>query len=123
MVMARDATSKYFEKKIEKKRFEHCRSGRARCLAREARDHKREEPNLHLDIYQRDVTDDAVTLGTSCVKEPSRDGQSCADNRERSAACFLAEFPLFCMETVDHDALWRVSLNEVQRRGALWLND
>ena len=31
-----------------------------------ARDYMREEPKLHLEFYQRDVTDDAVTLGTFC---------------------------------------------------------
>ena len=52
-----------------------------------------------LDIYQRDVTDDAVTLGTFCrcvVKEPSRDGQCCA-------SLLLGRVP-----TLLHGALWRV---------------
>ena len=31
-----------------------------------------------------------------------RDGQGCAEARER-----MAEFPPFCMEDVDHDALTR----------------
>ena len=71
MVVAGSATSE----DVQKDELSIVGAGRTRSLAREARDHMREEPNLHLDLDQRDVTDDAVTLGTSCrcvVKEPSR---------------------------------------------------
>ena len=51
MVMARDATSKFFEK-MKRKELSIVGAGRAWSLAREARHHMREEPNLHLDIYQ-----------------------------------------------------------------------
>ena len=75
---------------------------------------------MHLEFYRRDVTDDAVTLGISCwcgVKDLSRDGQSCAETRERSAACYWAYFPLICMEDIDHD-VWRALLTEVRQRGS-----
>ena len=38
-----------------------------------------EEPNVHLLIYQRDLTDDAATLETSCAKDLLGNGQSCEE--------------------------------------------
>ena len=81
----------------------------------------REKAGMHPEFYQRDVTDECGDRGTFCrrgVKELSGVGQNRAETRERSAACFWVDFPLICMEDVDYDALWRVSLNEVQQRRA-----
>ena len=48
-------------------RFPWSRPSRRRwSMSLLARDYMREEPNLHLEFHQRDVTDDAVTLRTSC---------------------------------------------------------
>ena len=67
----------------------------------------REEPNLHLEFYQRDVTDGMRTPWKLPVD---------VVNTVQSVIGW--GFQSTAMEDVDHDALWLAVLNEVLQPGA-----
>ena len=81
----------------------------------------REVTGLHLEFCQRDVTDDAATLGTFCrcgMKDLSGDGHA-AQKTQTAVQPFIGlGFPIICMENVDHDAVCGLRWTRVQQRDA-----
>merc|ERR1712136_735327 len=82
----------------------------------------REEPNLHLEFYQRDVTDGMRSpwnLPVDVVSKSFQEVVKVAQKLESKVQPVIGlGFHSSAMEDVDHDALWLAVLNEVRQPGA-----
>merc|ERR1712135_273167 len=82
----------------------------------------REEPNLHLEFYQRDVTDGMRSpwkLPVDVVSKSFQEVVKVAQKIENTMQPVIGlGFHSSSLEDVNHDALWLALLNEVRQPGA-----
>ena len=91
-----------------------------RKKTRGARDCMRKVPKLHLEFYQRDITDGALSpwkLPVGVVSESFLEVVKVAQVQPVVGPIFHSS----AMEDVDHD-VWRALLTEIRQRGAHALN-